>query len=150
MAAPTTLRPWWNGALLRADREAAGLSRPALSEKMGNTSQIIKLWENSGETYSPSPASYAKLWRFFGRDPWYYAPVETAERTLTDYRLRMGITIEGLIEQVGLYERKVQAIEAGRHRDLNESVVEAWAELLGISPVAWYQLQPHKEAVMSP
>ncbi|MGO1664866.1 MAG: helix-turn-helix domain-containing protein [Micrococcaceae bacterium] len=139
--AAITLRPSWDGALLRQEREAAGLTRDDLAAGIDTTSQIIKLWELRGDQYSPSPAVYARLYEFFGVDRWYFAPVPAEDRSLADYRLRTGMTVQDLRETFHVRPDKIKAIESGLLTDVPTEMVEEWASLLGISPVAWLQLR---------
>lgn len=139
--AAITLRPAWDGALLRQEREAAGLTRDDLAAGIDTTSQIIKLWELRGDQYSPSPAAYVRLYEFFGVDRWYFAPVPVEERSLADYRLRTGMTVQDLRETFHVRPDKIKAIESGLLTDVPNEMVEKWASLLGISPVAWLQLR---------
>lgn len=140
----TNLRPSWDGALLRQEREAAGLTREDLALEIDTTSQSIKLWELRGDQYSPSPTSYARLYEFFGKGKWFFAPVPVEERTLADYRLRMGMTVTALRQTLRVRREKVTAIESGKVRTVPDAMVQQWADLLGISPVAWLQLRDRR------
>lgn len=140
----TTLRPFWDGARLRALREGAGLSRDDLSRAIGATSQVIKLWEIYDERYSPSPAMYRRLWEFFDCGAWHLAPLDPDRRRLDDYRLRAGFTMKDMVKHFGSDHRTLKAIESGRTQPDMETA-EEWASMLGLSLTAWMQLHNRQE-----
>jgi DNA-binding XRE family transcriptional regulator len=60
--APATVEPLTFGDHLRAARKAAGLSRPALGERLGVSREAVRLWE-AGKT--PTPENMAALVALF-------------------------------------------------------------------------------------
>ena len=61
-AAPAAVESLTFGARLRVSREAAGLSRPALGERLGVSREAVRLWE-AGKT--PTPENMAALVALF-------------------------------------------------------------------------------------
>lgn len=141
----------FDGARLRAIREKSKLTRAELARRIGSTEQSIKMWETHDTT--PSPKVYVRLSDYFGQDKWYFAPVPVTARTLADYRQRVAINLVVLAEMLGKPHMMVQMIEHGMQSDLSaltDEQISLWAETVGLSTTAWYQVcQQGEVAAMS-
>jgi|GEM_PF-3809439 len=126
----------WIPARLRQDREDRGLSRTELGLQLGISASAIKQWERG--TKSPGPLAYDEVRRFFGRDRWFYAPVDPERRTLTDWRLRSGVRLADMRSELHLHHGTVYAIEDGT-ADLADDDIARWCALLDFSPEQWHR-----------
>lgn len=128
----------WRADLLRYDRYSRSFSQVQLGAQLGFSAETVRKWESGRAT--PGPAAYLNLCKFFGRDRWYYSPLEEERRTLHSYRVRNGLRVKDLSLELNVSSELVKDVEAAK-RTPGQTIVRKWSSLISVTPELWHSLQ---------
>lgn len=124
----------FDAATLRRTREAAGLSRPQLAERVGVNVTLIKSWETKG--VCPTVSNLTRVAKALGlKVDDLYKPDAISAGSLRDLRVAAGMTQQQLAQQIGVRQALVSMWERSKARPFWDEIT-CYAAALDVEPTA--------------
>lgn len=124
----------FDAAALRRTREATGLSRPQLAERIGVNVALIKSWETKG--VCPTVANITRVAQALGLQVSdLYTPDATSAGSLRDLRVATGMTQHELARRIGVRQEIISMWERSKSRPTWDEITR-YALALDVEPPA--------------